>query len=61
MLAAALGEVYGEPIEWKDLSAVQSREVCKSYLRRSPPDGKPLLVILDGLDEAAFGSRVSVV
>lgn len=53
MLAAALGEVYGEPLEWKDLSAEQWRGVCQSYLRRSPPDGKPLVVILDGLDEAA--------
>lgn len=52
-LAARLSEIYGEPVKWKDLSAQQWRGVCESYLKRTPPDGKPLLVILDGLDEAA--------
>jgi len=52
-LAARLGQIYGEPVKFADLSAQQWRGVCLSYLNRPPPDDKPLLVILDGLDEAA--------
>jgi len=52
-LAARLGEIYGEPVAFADLSAQQWREVCLSYLKREPPDGKQLLIIMDGLDEAS--------
>jgi len=52
-LAARLGEIYEEPVKSADLSVDQWRETCLSYLRRPPPTHKPLLVILDGLDEAS--------
>lgn len=52
-LAARLGEIYGEPIQFADLAADQWKEICLTYLRRPPPSDKPLLVVLDGLDEAA--------
>jgi hypothetical protein len=51
-LAARLGAIYDDPVKWTDLSPDQWRAVCESYLRRKPPDGRPVLVILDGLDEA---------
>ncbi len=31
----------------------QWRGVCQSFLSGTPPDGRPLVVLLDGLDEAA--------
>lgn len=52
-LAARLSEIYGEPVKQADLSAEQWHEVCRSYLNRTPPPGNPLVVILDGLDQAA--------
>ncbi|MGW2778205.1 trypsin-like peptidase domain-containing protein [Streptomyces olivaceoviridis] len=51
-LATRLGEVYGEPPGAADMSAEQWKETCLGYLRRPPPDGRPLLVVMDGLDEA---------
>ncbi|MPY48774.1 S1 family peptidase [Streptomyces acidicola] len=51
-LATRLGEVYGEPPGATDMSAEQWKETCLGYLRRPPPDGRPLLVVMDGLDEA---------
>lgn len=50
-LAARLAEVFGEQallapgVDWK--------ASCESYLRRNPPQGKQILLVLDGLDEAA--------
>ncbi|HET6889735.1 MAG TPA: DUF4062 domain-containing protein, partial [Pyrinomonadaceae bacterium] len=52
-LAAGLSDVFGETAVWSDLSAEQWRNVCLGYMRRIPPDDIPLLVILDGLDEAS--------
>ncbi len=52
-LAARLAAVFGEEMKAATLSAEEWKGVCQSYLRRSLPDGKRLLVILDGLDEAA--------
>jgi hypothetical protein len=51
-LAARLAEVYREPLPSVDLSAEQWRATCRTYLERPPPEGQPLVVILDGLDEA---------
>ncbi|MEV6104311.1 serine protease [Streptomyces sp. NPDC051940] len=51
-LATRLGEVYGDPPGSPDMSAEQWQEACLGYLRRPPPDGRPLLVVMDGLDEA---------
>jgi hypothetical protein len=52
-LAVRLGEIYADPVKHVDLSGNEWREVCSGYLRRSPPPGPPVVVILDGLDEAA--------
>ncbi|GAA4238538.1 hypothetical protein GCM10022254_54910 [Actinomadura meridiana] len=51
-LATRLAKVYGEPPTSTELSAEQWKEVCAGYLRRPPPSGRPLLVVVDGLDEA---------
>jgi uncharacterized protein DUF4062 len=52
-LAAGLREIFGEKEKGTDLSAEQMRSECLSYMRRIPPYCKPVLVILDGLDEAS--------
>jgi hypothetical protein len=52
-LAARLSEVYGEPVKWASLTSQQWREICLKYLGLSLPGDTPLLIILDGLDEAA--------
>ena len=52
MLAARLGKTYDQFIPAVNFSGEQWHEVCLSLLNREPPDGKPLVVILDGLDEA---------
>ena len=51
-LAARLGKIYDRSILGANLSGEQWHGVCLSLLKQEPPDGKPLLVILDGLDEA---------
>lgn len=51
-LAARIAHVYGEKMTRAN-DAQEYRGVFVDYLRRTPPDGKPLLVVLDGLDEAA--------
>lgn len=54
-LAARLANLYEsepEKLPPASLTAEQWKGVCQSYLRRSPTEGKQLLVILDGLDEA---------
>lgn len=52
-LAAGLAEIYGEPVKQADLTAEQWQEVCLTYLKQPPPPGKPVVVILDGLDQIA--------
>jgi len=53
-LAARLAKIFGE-----DLPSVQEttvdfwRVLVTNYLRRSPPEGRRIVVVLDGLDEAA--------
>ena len=53
-LAARLAKVFGE-----DLPSVQEttidvwRVLVTNYLRRPPPEGRRVVVVLDGLDEAA--------
>lgn len=51
-LAARLAKIYDEPLQPAALPGAQWQGVCESYLDRTPPAGKQLLVILDGLDEA---------
>lgn len=51
-LAARLAKFYDEPLKPAALSGAQWQGVCESYLDRTPPDGKQVLIILDGLDEA---------
>jgi hypothetical protein len=51
-LAARLAEVYGEPVKRVDMGAEQWRGLCLDFLSHAPPTGRPLVVILDGLDEA---------
>ncbi len=52
-LAAQLARVYGEEVPTDpNTPAPVWKGICASYLRREPPGGR-LLVVLDGLDEAA--------
>ena len=52
-LAAQLARVYGEEVPTDpNTPAPVWKGICASYLRREPPTGH-LLVVLDGLDEAA--------
>jgi hypothetical protein len=51
-LAARAGSLFNEKIaQTSDVS--QYRGLFADFLRRPHPDGKPILVVLDGLDEAA--------
>src|SRR5271157_1621825 len=52
-LAARLAQAYGEDIKHGELSMDQWRDTCSTYLKRQPPLGKTIVIILDGLDEAA--------
>lgn len=51
-LAAALAEVHGVALEEYSGDPGQMRSVVADLLRREPPPGRRLLVVLDGLDEA---------
>jgi hypothetical protein len=51
-LAARIAHIYGEPVT-QAIDAQQYRGVFSDYLRREPPDGGNVLVVIDGLDEAA--------
>ena len=51
-LAARLAKFYDDPLKPAALSGAQWQGVCESYLDHTPPAGKQLLIILDGLDEA---------
>ena len=53
-LAGRIARLYEEEIRTvKALDAQQARALFVSYLDREPPEGKKVLVVLDGLDEAA--------
>lgn len=52
-LAHQLAAIYGERISTPNYLGDEWHEMCLSYLRREPPEQKKLLVIVDGLDEAA--------
>jgi Domain of unknown function (DUF4062)/AAA ATPase domain len=53
-LAARLARVFGEEIRWAGEMTVEVwRGLVSSYLRRRLRDGQRLVVVLDGLDEAA--------
>ena len=52
LLATKLGEIYGEQIDYHKLTVIELREICFKFLDRTPPNERPLVVILDGLDEA---------
>lgn len=51
-LAARMAHVHGEKVT-QAFDAQQYRGVFADYVRRAPPDGRPVLVVIDGLDEAA--------
>lgn len=53
VLAARLAKFYDEPLKPAALSGAQWQGVCESYLDRTLPADKQLLIILDGLDESA--------
>ena len=51
-IAAVLAACHGDPSP--DSQEIdQLRASIKGYLRRTPPDGRALILVLDGLDEAA--------
>jgi hypothetical protein len=54
-LAAQLADIYEDPLpqSFHNWPGDQWRDLCLSYLGQSPPEGRRVLVILDGLDEAA--------
>lgn len=52
VLAEALAAFHGEQPQGYIVSPDQLRPVIADYLRRDPPIGKRLLLVLDGLDEA---------
>lgn len=51
-LAARIAHIYGEKVTYTP-DTNQYRGVFSDYLRRDPPNGSRVLVVLDGLDEAA--------
>ena len=53
-LAHLLAESYGEreKLQTYNTTPDQMRPIIADFLRRSPPDGQRLLLILDGMDEA---------
>jgi hypothetical protein len=51
-LATSLAPCYSEPPSAPTLLPEQWQAVCRSYLQRSPAMDQPLVVILDGLEEA---------
>jgi len=51
-LAGRMAHVYGEKVT-QAMDAQQYRGVFSDYLRRTLPNGGRVLVVLDGLDEAA--------
>ncbi len=51
-LAARLASIYGESLSAFNQSPEQWQALYLDYLRRPPPAGSDLLVVLDGLDEA---------
>ena len=54
-LAAQLAGIYEDPLpqSFHNWPGDQWRDLCLSYLSQSPPGDRQVLVILDGLDEAA--------
>lgn len=51
-LTARLARIFNERLS-PATNAQQYRDTVSDYLHRTPPDGKLLLIVLDGLDEAA--------
>lgn len=51
-LSSRLSQIYKEPITYFNLSPEQWRGICQDFLRKSPPSDKPIVVIIDGIDEA---------
>lgn len=55
-IAVQLAELLGEemPANWGNVPPGFWQNLMGEYLRRPLPDGRPLLLIIDGLDEAAW-------
>ena len=51
-LAARMAHILGVTVD-RASSAKQYRDIFNDHLGRTPPDGKPVLIVLDALDEAA--------
>ncbi|MCB8980655.1 MAG: ATP-binding protein [Ardenticatenaceae bacterium] len=58
LLATRLAHLYGKeiPANWGNFPASAWRRLVAEYLREPLPDGRTLLLIIDGLDEAAWKS-----
>jgi hypothetical protein len=56
LLATRLAHLYGKemPDKWGNFPASAWRRLVAEYLQESLPDGRHLLLIVDGLDEAAW-------
>lgn len=56
LLATRLAHLYGKqvPAEWGKMTAALWRGFLAEYLQEPLPDGRQLLVVIDGLDEAAW-------
>lgn len=56
LLAIRLAHLYGKkiPAKWGDFPASAWRKLVAEYLQEPLPDGRHLLLIMDGLDEAAW-------
>ncbi|MCA9999019.1 MAG: hypothetical protein KDE56_24820, partial [Anaerolineales bacterium] len=56
LLATRLAHLYGKeiPPKWSNFPAVAWRRLVAEYLQEPLPNGKHLLLIMDGLDEAAW-------
>ena len=53
ILATQLAQIYNKPAPQKDETPEMWRAFVTETLRQPPPDGKRLVLVVDGLDEAA--------
>ncbi|WP_152918101.1 ATP-binding protein, partial [Ardenticatena maritima] len=53
ILATQLAQIYNKPAPQKDETPEMWRAFVTEILRQPPPDGKRLVLVVDGLDEAA--------
>ncbi|MFN8469468.1 MAG: CHAT domain-containing protein [Caldilineaceae bacterium] len=51
-LASQLAQIHAEDLPLAHESGADYRRLVGAYLRRAPADGRPLLLVVDGLDES---------